>query len=149
MGPDENSQPAENKNRMAFAKKNPDAYIEDRQRRLYKRMLNGLPPRALAYAHAEAESVSIATAWRDYAVVQKWHEDDWNAEKDKVVSRIQNLRWRCIEGAIRNKQFQTAQTLLRDLGAVVGEVSPETGASTAPSLSIVVEDRRKPGATDA
>ena len=39
--------------------------------------------------------------------------------------------------------------LLRDLGAVVGEVSPEAAAASAPSLSIVVEDKRQPGASDA
>ena len=52
------------------------------------------------------------------------------------------MRLRCIEGAIRAKQFGTAQLLLRDLGAVVGEVSLEAQAAAAPSLCIVVEDKR-------
>ena len=137
------------KPRKAFAKRNPDAWIEERQRRLYRKMLNGMPPRALVLDHAAVESISLATAWRDYAAVQKWHEEDWQQEKGKIVSRIQQMRLRCIDGAIRSKQFSTAQMLLRDLGAVVGEVSPEAAAASAPSLSIVVEDKRQTGAPDA
>jgi hypothetical protein len=126
-----------------YGRRNPDAWIEERQRRLFLKQLSGQSARALVYEHATREGVSVSTAWRDYAVVQSWNETDWQAERDKTVSRIQQMRLRCIDGAIRAKQFGTAQLLLRDLGAVVGEVSPEMLAQTqAPSLSIVVEDKR-------
>lgn len=127
-----------------YGKKNPDALIEERQRRLYRRQLDGMPARALVHDHASREGVSVATAWRDYAAIQKWGEQDWQTEREKMVSRIQSMRLRCIEGAIRAKQFGTAQLLLRDLGAVVSEVTPETLAAAAPQLSIVVEDKRQP-----
>lgn len=128
----------------AYGRRNPDAWIEERQRRLYMRQLSGSSPRALVYDHATREGVSVSTAWRDYAVIQSWNESDWAEQRDKTVSRIQQMRLRCIEGAIRNKQFGTAQLLLRDLGAVVGEVSPEVLAQTQqPTLSIVVEDKRE------
>ena len=53
------------------------------------------------------------------------------------------MRLRAIDVAIRKGQIGSAQLLMRDLGAVVGEVSPEMLAQTqAPSLSIVVEDKR-------
>ena len=125
-----------------YGKRNPDAWIEERQRRLYLKQLSGQSARALVYEHATREGVSVSTAWRDYATVKEWNESDWQEEKDKTVSRIQQMRLRCIEGAIRAKQFGTAQLLLRDLGAVVGEVSLEAQAAAAPSLSIVVEDKR-------
>lgn len=128
--------------RKAYGRRNPDAWIEERQRRLFKRQLDGMPARALVYEHATREGVSVATAWRDYAVVQSWNASDWQAEREKTVSRIQQMRLRCIEGAIRAKQFGTAQLLLRDLGAVVAEVAPEAMAAAVPVLRVEVEPKR-------
>ena len=126
-----------------YGKRNPDAWIEERQRRLYLKQLSGQSARALVYEHATREGVSVSTAWRDYATVKEWNESDWQEEKDKTVSRIQQMRLRCIEGAIRAKQFGTAQLLLRDLGAVVGEVSLEAQAAAAPQLSITIDNKRQ------
>ena len=126
-----------------YGKRNPDAWIEERQRRLYLKQLSGQSARALVYEHATREGVSVSTAWRDYATVKEWNESDWQDEKDKTVSRIQQMRLRCIEGAIRAKQFGTAQLLLRDLGAVVGEVSLEAQAAAAPQLSITIDNKRQ------
>ena len=125
-----------------YGKRNPDAWIEERQRRLYLKQLSGQSARALVYDHATREGISVSTAWRDYATVKEWNESDWQEEKDKTVSRIQQMRLRCIEGAIRAKQFGTAQLLLRDLGAVVGEVSLEAQAAAAPTLNISIDDKR-------
>ena len=137
------SEGQEVKKARPYGRKNPDAYIEERQRRLYRKLLDGMPPRALVLDHASRESISLSTAWRDYSAVQAWHEEDWQKEKDKMVSRIQNMRLRCIEGAIRARQFSTAQLLLRDLGAVVQEVSPEAVAAAAPVLRVEVEPKRQ------
>ena len=136
------SEGQEVKKARPYGRKNPDAYIEERQRRLYRKMLNGMPPRALAIEHASCESISLSTAWRDYAAVQAWAEEDWGKEKDRLVSRLQSMRLRCIEGAIRAKQFGTAQLLLRDLGAVVQEVSPEAVAAAAPVLRVEIEQKQ-------
>ena len=136
------SEGQELKKERPFGKRNPDAWIEERQRRLYLKQLSGQSARALVYDHATREGVSVSTAWRDYATVKEWNESDWQEEKDKTVSRIQSMRLRCIEGAIRAKQFGTAQLLLRDLGAVVGEVSLEAQAAAAPQLSITIDDKR-------
>jgi hypothetical protein len=75
-------------------------------------------------------------------VVQSWNESDWAQERERTVSRIQQMRLRCIEGALRAKQFGTAQLLLRDLGAVVGEVAPEAQAAAAPVLRVEIDDKR-------
>ena len=131
------------KKERPYGKRNPDAWIEERQRRLYLKQLSGQSARALVYEHATREGVSVSTAWRDYATVKEWNESDWQDEKDKTVSRIQQMRLRCSEGAIRATPCGTAQLLLRDLGAVVGEVSLEAQAAAAPQLSIVVEDKRQ------
>lgn len=126
----------------AYGRRNPDAWIEERQRRLYLRQLSGSSPRALVYEHATREGVSVSTAWRDYAVIQSWNESDWATQRDKTVSRIQQMRLRCIEGAIKAKQFGTAQLLLRDLGAVVGEVAPEAAAAAAPVLRVEIQPQQ-------
>jgi len=131
----------------AYGRRNPDAWIEERQRRLFKRQLDGMPARALVYEHATREGVSLSTAWRDYSVVQSWNESDWAQERERTVSRIQQMRLRCIEGALRAKQFGTAQLLLRDLGAVVGEVAPEAQAAAAPVLRVEIDDKRGGGET--
>jgi len=133
------------KKSRAFGKRNPDAWIEERQRRLFLKQLSGQSARALVYEHATREGVSVSTAWRDYAVVQSWNESDWQDEKARTVARIQQMRLRCIEGAIKARQFGTAQLLLRDLGAVVQEVSPEAVAAAAPVLRVEIDQKRNGG----
>jgi len=39
--------------------------------------------------------------------------------------------------------------LLDSLGRAAGELAQETQAAAAPSLNITIEDKRKPGTTDA
>ena len=127
-----------------YGKRNPDAVIEERRKRLYKRQLTGLTVRQLVLEHADRESIAEATAWRDWDAVKQWNEEDWAKDKESIISRIQSMRLRAIDVAIRKGQIGSAQLLMRDLGAVVGEVSPEMLAQTqAPSLSIVVEDKRQ------
>ena len=132
------------KQQRPYGKRNPNAVIEERQKRLYKRQLTGLPVRQLVLDHADREGIAEATAWRDWETVSLWNEQDWSKDRERIVSRLQAMRMRAIDAAIRKGQIGSAQLLMRDLGAVVGEVSPEMLAQTqAPSLSIVVEDKRQ------
>ena len=137
------SEGQEVKKARPYGKRNPDAVIEERRKRLYKRQLSGLTVRQLVLEHSDRESIAEATAWRDWEAVKQWNEEDWAKDKELIISRIQAMRLRAIDAAIRKGQIGSAQLLMRDLGAVVGEVSPEVLAQTqAPSLSIVVEDKR-------
>ena len=137
------SEGQEVKKQRPYGRRNPDAVIEERRKRLYKRQLTGLTVRQLVLEHADRESIAEATAWRDWDAVKQWNEEDWAKDKESIISRIQSMRLRAIDVAIRKGQIGSAQLLMRDLGAVVGEVSPEMLAQTqAPSLSIVVEDKR-------
>ena len=117
--------------------------IEERRKRLYKRQLTGLTVRQLVLEHADRESIAEATAWRDWEEVKQWNEEDWKKDRESVVSRLQGMRLRAIEVAIRKGQIGSAQLLMRDLGAVVGEVAPEAQAAAAPTLQITVEDKRQ------
>lgn len=132
------------KKQRPYGKRNPDAVIEERRKRLYRRQLTGLPVRQLVLDHADREGIGEITAWRDWDAVKQWNEQDWAKDRESIVSRLQAMRMRAIDAAIRKGQIGSAQLLMRDLGAVVGEVSPEVLAQTQqPSLSIVVEDRRE------
>ena len=126
-----------------YGKRNPDAVIEERRKRLYKRQLMGLTVRQLVLEHADRESIAEATAWRDWDAVKQWNEEDWAKDKESIISRIQSMRLRAIDVAIRKGQIGSAQLLMRDLGAVVGEVSLEAQAAAAPQLSITIDDKRQ------
>ena len=126
-----------------YGKRNPDAVIEERRKRLYKRQLTGLTVRQLVLEHADRESIAEATAWRDWDAVKQWNEEDWAKDKESIISRIQSMRLRAIDVAIRKGQIGSAQLLMRDLGAVVGEVSLEAQAAAAPQLSITIDNKRQ------
>jgi hypothetical protein len=125
-----------------FGKRNPDAVIEERRKRLYKRQLSGLTVRQLVLEHADRESIAEATAWRDWEAVKSWNEEDWQRDRESIVSRLQGMRLRAIDAAIRKGQIGSAQLLMRDLGAVVGEVAPEAQAAAAPVLRVEIDDKR-------
>jgi hypothetical protein len=125
-----------------YGKRNPDAVIEERRKRLYKRQLTGLPVRQLVLDHADREGIGEVTAWRDWDAVKQWNEEDWSKDRDSIVSRLQAMRMRAIDAAIRKGQIGSAQLLMRDLGAVVGEVAPEAQAAAAPVLRVEIDTKR-------
>ena len=129
--------------RKMYGTRNPYAVIEQRQQRLYKRQLDGLTTRQLVLEHAERESVAVSTAWKDWEAIQKWVTEDFERERPRMVSRIAQMRERLFSAALKKGQLQTAAMLLKDMGAVVGEVAPEAAAAAAPTLNITVEDKRQ------
>ena len=131
------------KKQRPYGRRNPDAVIEERRKRLYRRQLTGLPTRQLVLDHADREGIGEITAWRDWDAVKQWNEQDWQKDRESIVSRLQAMRMRAIDAAIRKGQIGSAQLLMRDLGAVVGEVAPEAAAAAAPTLQITVEDKRR------
>jgi heme-degrading monooxygenase HmoA len=129
--------------RRIYGKRNPDAVIEQRQQRLSSRLGVLSLSRQLVLEHAERESVAVSTAWKDWDAVQKWVAEDFERERPRLVSRIAQMRERLFSAAVRKGQLQTAAMLLKDMGAVVGEVSTEAQAAAAPTLNITVEDKRQ------
>lgn len=130
------------KKQRPYGKRNPDAVIEERRKRLYRRQLTGLPTRQLVLDHADREGIGEITAWRDWDAVKQWNEEDWSKDRESIVSRLQGMRMRAIELALRKGQVGSAQLLMRDLGAVVGEVAPEAQAAAAPVLRVEIDDKR-------
>ena len=120
--------------------RNPDAEIEQRRRRLYLRQLDGLSARALVYQHAEREGVSERTAWNDWKAVQTWSDEDWKRDRENMLPRLQHMRTKLFNQALKKGQLQTAAQVLDSIGRVIGE-STETINIQAPDLKIQIEDK--------
>ena len=112
-----------------------------RKQRLYRRQSEGMPARQLVIDHAQREGITERTGWDDWKQIREWNQEDWAVERESVISRIQTMRFRAIDKAMRKGQLQTVQTLLADLGKVVGEAE-EVINIKAPELSIRVENKK-------
>ena len=131
------------KKKRPFGLRNNAAVIENRVQRLYKRQLEGLTCRQLVFDHAEREQIAVATAWRDWEAVNKWNSEDWERDRENMLARLQTMRVKLFNAAIRKGQLQTAAQVLDSLGKVVNENGIEQQAAAAPQLQITVEDRRQ------
>jgi hypothetical protein len=115
--------------------------ILKRQQQLYRSQTEGLPALALVIAHAKTHGITERHAWNDWDQVKQWNDEDWSKDRENMVARIQSMRLRAIEKAMRKGQLQTVQTLLADLGKVVGEAE-EVINIKAPELSINIEKKK-------
>ena len=123
-------------------KRQPDAVIEARRQRLYSKQLTGKTTRQLVHEHSSREGIGIDTAWSDWKQVKKWNDEDWEQDREKMVSRLQGMRMRLFDQAVRKGQLQTAAQILDSLGKVLGE-SVENFNLNTPQLSIQVEAKQK------
>ena len=121
-------------------KRQPDAVIEARRQKLYSRQLTGKTTRQLVLEHASREQIGVETAWSDWRKVKEWNDEDWEKDREKMISRLQGMRMRLFEQAVRKGQLQTAAQILDSLGKVVGE-SVETVNINAPELAIRIENK--------
>jgi predicted Zn-dependent peptidase len=92
--------------------------------------------------------VSEKTAYGDYAGAMNLLQTEQVASKSDLLNQIQALRLVTIQKALKRGQLQTVATLLKDLGAVVGEVAPEQLAAQAPQLNLVIEPPALPDANE-
>ena len=122
-------------------KRNPDTVIEARRQRLYKRQLEGLTTRQLVLDHASKENIGVETAWRDWRQVKEWNDQDWEKDREKMIARLQGMRMRLFNQAVKRGQLQTAAQVLDSLGKVLGE-SEETINLNTPQLFISVEKKK-------
>ena len=122
-------------------KRQPDAVIEARRQRLYSKQLTGKTTRQLVHEHSSREGIGIDTAWSDWKQVKKWNYEDCEQDREKMISRLQGMRMRLFDQAVRKGQWQTAAQILDSLGKVLGE-SVENINLTTPQLSIQVEPKK-------
>ena len=111
-----------------------------RSQRLYARQLEGKTTRQLVLEHASIEGISETTAWDDWNRVKVWNNEDWEKDRETLLPRLQAMRVRLFNKAVKKGQLQTAAQILDSLGKVIGE-SVETVNIQAPELSIKVESK--------
>ena len=111
-----------------------------RSQRLYARQLEGKTTRQLVIEHANIEGISETTAWLDWDRVKVWNNEDWEKDRESLLPRLQAMRVRLFNKAVKKGQLQTAAQNLDSLGKVIGE-SVETVNIQAPELSIKVEPK--------
>jgi hypothetical protein len=130
--------PVNSEGKMVYGKRNPEEVITQRQHRLYIRQLEGLTPRQLVHDHATRESVSLATAWKDWKAVNRWNEEDFAKDRDAMVSRLTSARWRLFNRSMSKGHFQTAASVLDSLSKTVrdGEVDGASQADVKLNISI-------------
>ena len=125
------------------AKKRTRSSVSDvlkRSQRLYARQLEGKTTRQLVIEHANIEGISETTAWQDWDKVKVWNNEDWEKDRETLLPRLQAMRVRLFNKAVKKGQLQTAAQILDSLGKVIGE-SVETVNIQAPELSIRVEQK--------
>ena len=122
-------------------KRQPVAVLEARRQKLYSRQLTGKTTRQLVLEHASREQIGVETAWSDWRKVKEWNDEDWEKDREKMISRLQGMRMRLFEQAVRKGQLQTAAQILDSLGKVVGESVENINLNT-PQLSISVEPKK-------
>ena len=111
-----------------------------RAQRLYARQLEGKTARQLVLEHASIEGISETTSWEDWNRVKVWNDEDWQKDREVLLPRLQAMRIRLFNRAVKKGQLQTAAQILDSLGKVIGE-SIETVNIQAPELSIKVEPK--------
>ena len=114
--------------------------VQERSQRLYTRQLEGKTTRALVLEHAKIESISEVTAWQDWKKVKEWNKEDWEKDRETMLPRLQAMRIRLFNKAVKKGQLQTAAQILDSLGKVIGE-SVETVNIQAPELAIRIEPK--------
>ena len=123
-----------------YGKRNPDGWIVERQQRLYMAMLNGQSRRQNILAHCKREGISEATGWRDWQVVDKWMVDDFTAERETILPRLNAMRLQLIEKSLRRGMLGVANAAIDSLGRACGELSQAEAAASVPQLSINIEN---------
>ena len=126
--------------RPRFVARSTAEKVQERAQRLYSRQLDGQTTRQLVIEHSKIEGISETTAWQDLDKVKHWNTEDWDKDRENMLPRLQAMRVRLFNKAVKKGQLQTAAQILDSLGKVIGE-SVETVNIQAPELSIKVESK--------
>ena len=119
--------------------------IEERVNATYAYILEGGTRRQIAERTASRFNVSIRTAHNDYSRAMELLKEEQIATRGELLNQIQALRLAGARKALAKGQLQTFSMLLKDMGAVIGEVEPLNTQENAPTLNISIE---QPGANN-
>ena len=119
--------------------KGPQAKIDERVNACYGYILEGGTRSQITERLSSRFDTSIRTSDNDYAAAMQLLKTEQLESREQLLNQIQALRLAVVKKAIKARNFQTAQALLADLGAVIGERAPEQLAVTAPQLTVKIE----------
>ena len=120
-----------------------EARINERVNVCYGYILEGGTRRQIAQRIANRFNVSERTAHNDYKMAMHLVKTEQIETRDNLLNHIQGLRLATVRKALAKGQYQTVAILLKDMGAVIGEVAPEIQALNTPVLNITVEESRR------
>ena len=120
------------------------AQVDIRVNACYSYILEGGTRRQVVDRLVQRFNVSERTGHDDYAKAMELLRTEQISTRSDLLNHIQALRLAAARKAMAKGQLQTVAMLLKDMGAVIGEVAPEQLAAQAPALQITVEDRRQP-----
>ena len=86
---------------------------------------------------------SVRTSENDYKAAMQLLKEEQIATREDLLNQIQALRLAGARKALAKGQLQTFSMLLKDMGAVIQEAEPLTGAEDAVNLNISIEDKRQ------
>jgi len=119
--------------------------IEERVNACYSYILEGGTRRQITEKLSSRFGTSIRTSDSDYSKAMILLKEEQIATRADLLNQIQALRLAGARKALAKGQLQTFSMLLKDMGAVIGEVEPLNTQENAPTLHIQVE---APGANN-
>ena len=122
--------------------KGPEARIEERVNACYSYILEGGTRRQITERLSARFGTSIRTSDTDYSKAMVLLKEEQIATREDLLNQIQALRLAGAKKALAKGQLQTFSMLLKDMGAVIGEAEPLSGAEEAVKLNIQIEDKR-------
>ena len=116
--------------------------IEERVNACYSYILEGGTRRQITERLSSRFGTSVRTSENDYKAAMELLKEEQIATRSDLLNQIQALRLAGARKALAKGQLQTFSMLLKDMGAVIGEVEPMAGDDAAPTLNIQIEDNR-------
>ena len=98
-----------------------ESRIEERANAAYTYILEGGTRRQIAERVSSRFNVSVRTAHDDYSRAMVYLKEEQQGTRSDLLNHIQALRLAGARKALAKGQLQTFSTLLKDMGAVIGE----------------------------
>jgi hypothetical protein len=113
--------------------------IEERVNACYSYILEGGTRRQITERLSSRFGTSLRTSDDDYTKAMKLLKEEQIATRDDLLNQIQALRLAGARKALAKGQLQTFSMLLKDMGAVIGEVE-NLESTESINLNIKIEE---------
>jgi len=115
--------------------------IEERVNACYGYILEGGTRRQIAEKLSSRFNTSIRTSHDDYKAAMILLKEEQIGTREDLLNQVQALRLSIVRKAVQKNQLMTAATLLKDMGAVIGEADNLTGDESV-KLNIQIEKKQ-------